>query len=256
MKRVSTSEPFAGRREYHLSWQRFFSVVGVFAVLFGFRGIGLVLHGNGSVFEIVVLVLLGGLLAGFTWYGLRSGTHVNAAGVTVRRMFASRGTPWADVQAIKVERSPQKGQSNRVVPNRYAVLYDAAGHRRVLPNVHDRNGLDVEREVEALHRMWTEGRGRSWAPVAAAVEAMSRQEELRTRRTSPGKWATLAAILTAIVAFIAFAVIVSGIPDSASPPSLFVEVVLPVVAILGPAAAAFAITLRVTRRRREQERHP
>ena len=98
--------------------------------------------------------------------------------LTARGAFRSHATAWPDVQGIEIEVNPGAGAQG--APAHVVVLYDASGHRRILPHLNDRNTPDLAREVAALREMWLlQGHPGGDSPVGYGTQGLRCRPFLR-----------------------------------------------------------------------------
>lgn len=109
----------------------------------------------------------------FAWLLLTGATYATPDAL-VTTGFRTRTTPWSEVTAIRIE-----GAAGEWTSASWAVVYDASGRRRGLPNLNDHNRIDLTREVEQLKVLWRRNRGRGWAGSAAVRDTRQPAGRLR-----------------------------------------------------------------------------
>lgn len=168
--------------------------------------------------------------------------------LTARGAFRSHATAWPDVQGIEIEVNPGAGAQG--APAHVVVLYDASGHRRILPHLNDRNTPDLAREVAALREMWLLHRGESWAPVPEAADKITRARRHPTPLVHIAVKVMFGGLLLGIVLFLI--ALASGVyegPDSnALADTVFHPLALCMVLPLGAYVGTFVVGAIVRRR--------
>ncbi|MFD9892759.1 hypothetical protein ACFWY9_25730 [Amycolatopsis sp. NPDC059027] len=232
-------------REYRLTRERFSDFTPPVVLLLVLQ-IGLLFWRADDIpMRIIVTVLVALPLVLIAWYSLVSATHTDQDGVTVHGWFRARKTPWTRIQDIVVE--PKHHRQLKSAPYFVTAMYDDTGRRIVLPNLNDRNGLDLEHETEILHRMWLSRRGVTWRSIPAV-----RQSHTPGRPAPKPPWrvALKVAATTLLLDIVALFAIAAVVADDGPWAGFFLEVVLPFLIVFGPATIAFFVTLYVTRARR------
>ncbi|GAA4530403.1 hypothetical protein [Amycolatopsis samaneae] len=246
-----TPEPFADDdelREYRLTRTRFSELTPIVVLLLVLQLGQLFMLATDVPMRIIVTVLVAVPLVLIVWYSLVSATHTDQDGLTVHGWFRARKTPWTRIQNIVVE--PKLHRQLKSAPYFVTAVYDDTGRRTVLPNLNDRNGLDLDHETEILRRIWRARRGPAW-------QSADVRQSHTPPRLAPWQAALAVAVFTsaaalAVLVFLAVQ-LADGTESSSVDSPVFVQVIVLVMLVFGPGAIAFFVTLYVTRARRVAE---
>jgi hypothetical protein len=166
-----------GEERYHSEYRATPARLWYPTVSYTIASAGLVLRmatGGVSAAVTVPVALLFAALLVWMFTALRgTATVVDERGVTIRRPRLYGGdivVAWTDVQGIETEVNRAAGM--RGAPRLVVVIYAAGGRRRLLPYLHDRDGLDVAQEVATLRGLWTLGRGENWVPSGNGADGL------------------------------------------------------------------------------------